>query len=574
MGISRPQNKIWEVETGKNMEGINAFIRLIEVIIIFGLGYLCTMKFIPKLVTSIMAKYGFKMSPITKKRIARFKTIRRGYYSFVIIVTLIFLSLFLEFMVNNKPLVISYNDKMKFPAVVEWVNNVLFIKNISFFNKQSEFGQIGDSEVDYRLFQKYSKNPDLLKLDIEIKKFESGGQTDKDMEFLEQAYQNFKTKRHFIIMPLYPYSPYEHLLDQEYLKVTPAFLKDMEEKGVEKSIIQSLETLTGYKITKRSLKNIEGDLGETVIKGLQPIMNKEFNTVTEIEGAMDNLSLSSAEKELILKNSESENFTETTFKEALFRLNIPTAKIILILKNVPRIALRPPNPPSLEHPLGTDDSGLDVIPQLLYGFRISLLFSLLVTFVGNCIGVTVGAIMGYYGGWIDILTQRFIEIWASIPFLFTIMIIASIVQPKFILLAILLIILRAWLGITYTIRGEFYREKAKDYVQAADSIGVSNIKIMLKHILPNALVPIVTYAPFEIVAYIGSLVSLDYLGFGLPPGTPSWGALLSQGMQHIRYYPHLIIVPSATFALTLFAVVMIGEAVREAFDPKVFSRLR
>ncbi|MEA3307630.1 MAG: ABC transporter permease subunit, partial [Elusimicrobiota bacterium] len=235
---------------------------------------------------------------------------------------------------------------------------------------------------------------------------------------------------------------------------------------------------------------------------------------------------------------------------------------------------RPPNKPYLAHPMGTDDSGADVLAQLFYGFRISLSFALIVAFIGYTAGAIVGGIMGYFGGWVDIALQRFIEIWGSIPFLFTIMIMASIVAPGFWLLAIFLVILRSWIGITYYIRGEFYREKAKDYVQAAIAMGASEWSVMMKHILPNSLVPLVTFAPFGIVAYIGSLVSLDYLGFGLPVGTPSWGTLLDQGMKYIKYYPHLIITPSVAFAFTLFTVVMIGEAVREAFDPKVFSRLR
>jgi len=148
------------------------------------------------------------------------------------------------------------------------------------------------------------------------------------------------------------------------------------------------------------------------------------------------------------------------------------------------------------------------------------------------------------------------------------------IQPTFLLLAILLVVLRAWIGITYYVRGEYLREKAKDYVQAAIGSGVGDAKIMLKHILPNTLVPIITFAPFGIVGLIGSLVSLDFLGFGLPPGTPSWGALLRQGLENVRFHPHLTIIPSAALALTLFCVVMVGEAVREAFDPKVFSRLR
>ena len=154
------------------------------------------------------------------------------------------------------------------------------------------------------------------------------------------------------------------------------------------------------------------------------------------------------------------------------------------------------------------------------------------------------------------------------------MILASITQPGFFLLAGMLVILRSWLGITYYVRGEFYREKAKDYVQAAIGTGVSDRKIMVKHILPNALVPVVTYAPFDVVSYMLVLVSLDYLGFGLPPQTPSWGYLLEQGRRYVTSYQHLILVPTIALAGTLFCVVVVGEAIREAFDPKVYSRLR
>ncbi len=236
----------------------------------------------------------------------------------------------------------------------------------------------------------------------------------------------------------------------------------------------------------------------------------------------------------------------------------------------------PPNSPSPARglPLGTDLSGRDVFALLLYGFRISLAFALIVSILGYLIGITVGALQGYYGGWIDISSQRFVEIWSAIPFLFVIMIIVSMIQPTFIYLVMLLVVLRAWIGITYYVRGEYLREKAKDYVQAAIGSGVGDAKIMLKHILPNTLVPIISFAPFGIVGLIGSLVSLDFLGFGLPPGTPSWGALLRQGLENVRFHPHLTIIPSAALAVTLFCVVMVGEAVREAFDPKVFSRLR
>ena len=224
--------------------------------------------------------------------------------------------------------------------------------------------------------------------------------------------------------------------------------------------------------------------------------------------------------------------------------------------------------------LGTDFEGKEILSQLCYGFRVSFSFAILVAVIGFSIGITIGAIMGYFGGWVDIVIQRIIEIWSSIPFLFTMMIIASIYDAGFLLLVIMLVVLRSWLGITYTIRGEFYREKARDYVQAARAIGVRSGKIMARHIFPNALVPVVTFMPFAVVAYIFSLVSLDFLGFGLPPDVPSWGRLLKVGSENIANHPELVYFPILAVAVTLFCVVMVGEAVREAFDPKTYSRLR
>ena len=244
----------------------------------------------------------------------------------------------------------------------------------------------------------------------------------------------------------------------------------------------------------------------------------------------------------------------------------------------------PPNAPSWQHPFGTDDRGRDVLVRLAYGFNISMTFALLVTLVGNVGGVAVGAALGYFGGRLDILGQRGIEIWSSLPFLYTIMIISSIVVPIYIpgrmaftqpSLWLLVFILAAfdWMGITYYIRGEFYREKAKDYVGAAIATGVSEPAIMFRHILPNALTPVVSFMPFEIVANISALVALDFLGFGLPAPTPSWGELIGQGTENLTVW-WLVFYPLACLFLTLLLVVFIGEAIREAFDPKEFSRLR
>jgi microcin C transport system permease protein len=244
----------------------------------------------------------------------------------------------------------------------------------------------------------------------------------------------------------------------------------------------------------------------------------------------------------------------------------------------------PPYRPSREHPFGTDDRGRDVFVRLAYGFNISMTFAIVVMLFSESVGVAAGAALGYFGGKIDIIGQRLIEIWSSLPFLYTIIIISSVVvpvyvpgrsavfQPSFWLLVLILAVFD-WVGITYYIRGEFYREKAKDYVGAAIATGVSEPRIMFKHILPNALTPVVSFAPFVIVANISALVALDFLGFGLPAPTPSWGELIGQGTENLTKW-WLVFFPLGALFLTLLLVVFIGEAVREAFDPKEFSELK
>lgn len=244
----------------------------------------------------------------------------------------------------------------------------------------------------------------------------------------------------------------------------------------------------------------------------------------------------------------------------------------------------PPNHPSFSHPFGTDDRGRDVFVRLAYGFNISLTFAILVTVFSETTGMVVGAALGYFGGKLDILGQRFIEIWSSLPFLYIIIIISSVIVPVYVpgrnqvfqpSFWLLIVILAAfdWVGLTYYLRGEFYREKAKDYVGAAVATGVSEAGIMFRHILPNALTPVVSFAPFVIVGNISALVALDFLGFGLPAPTPSWGELIGQGMENLTKW-WLVLFPLAALFVTLLLVVFVGESVREAFDPKEYSRLR
>ncbi len=347
-------------------------------------------------------KQDYSSTSLFKKRLKKFKSVKRGWYSFWIILTAYFLSFFCPMLMNNKALVVSYNGDWYFPVFK--------------YYPSTTFGQTEYGEAVYR---------DLAK------KFDASGDGN------------------WLIMPPYPFGPYESLTDS------------------------------------RS---------------------------------------------------------------------------------------HPPNPPSWQHWFGTDDRGRDVFVRLFYGLRISLTFAIIATTVAYVIGISIGAMLGYFSGKVDLFGQRLIEIWASIPFLYTIMILSSIIRPNFYMLVFFISVF-GWMGMTYFVRGEFYREKAKDYVHAAVSMGATDRKIVFKHILPNALTPVIAFGPFHIVGDISALVSLDYLGFGLPPPTPSWGELVGQGVANIFSW-WLVLFPFGALFITLILVVFIGEAIREAFDPRVYSRLR
>jgi microcin C transport system permease protein len=457
---------------------------LIKVALLLAGATFVTTCVIPWTFVRVGRRLGFKMQfgPTTAKRVARFKRIRRGYWAFLGMCTLLLLCLFLELLINNKPLAIRYGDRLSFPAVKDWVGKVLFFVPISSFCKKEDYGQSGQSEVDYRAFARTCRDPEARIREIR--------------EVIETA-------------------------KLEYVKDDPPPAADAPE-----SRKRTWQARFDRTFAKRA---------------------KEFQAI---------------EKDLEVFRSGRAWIVLTLYPYGPqeTRLDFPGEN--------------PPNKPSIAQgiPLGTDLAGRDIFVHMAYGFRTAMALALIVVFVGTIFGILVGGMQGYYGGWIDIISQRVVEIWSSIPFLYVILIVAALMTPTFWLLVVLMTVLSSWLRITYYVRGEFYREKAKDYVQAAIGMGVPDWKIIVRHMLPNSMVPIVTFTPFAIVGYISALVSLDYLNFGLPP--PSWGVLLRQGLDNVKFHPHLIIVPTVALSVTLYAIVLVGEAVREAFDPKVFSRLR
>ena len=225
-----------------------------------------------------------------------------------------------------------------------------------------------------------------------------------------------------------------------------------------------------------------------------------------------------------------------------------------------------PSPPDLRHPLGTDDLARDVLARVIYGFRISVLFGFSLTLVSSVIGIAAGAVQGFYGGVTDLLFQRFIEIWSGMPQLYLLIILGSIIAPGFwVLLGFLLLF--SWMALTGVVRAEFLRGRNLDYVRAARALGVSNAAIMARHILPNALVAVLSFLPFTLSGSVTVLASLDFLGFGLPPGSPSLGELVAQGKNNLQS-PWLGITAFVVLGGLLTLLIFIGEAVRDAFDPR------
>ena len=338
----------------------------------------------------------FELSPLNKRRLRAFKSNRRGYYSFILFTALFLITLFAEFIANDKPFLVKYDGAYYTPIFKMYT--------------EKQFGGEFETEADYR-------DPEVKRL-IE----EKGG---------------------WMVWPLVPYS---------------------------------------------------------------------YRTI---------------------------------------KLDLP----------VPA-----PAPPSLENWLGTDDQGRDVLARVIYGFRISVLFGLILTIFSALVGVTAGAIQGFFGGWTDLFFQRFIEILGSLPRLYILLILSAILAPSFwTLLAIMLVF--EWTAFVGPVRAEFLRGRNFEYVRAARALGLTNRQIMYKHILPNAMVATVTFAPFILDGAIAALTALDYLGFGLPPGSPSLGELLQQGKQNLQA-PWLGLTAFFVIALMLSMLVFVGEAVRDALDPR------
>ncbi len=349
------------------------------------------------------------LNPITAKRLGRFRRLKRGYYSFLMLVVLTVISLFSDFVANKRAIVVSYGGELYFPTFA--------FHDMATFDQEDEYG-FDDGEADYLALQARSDAAD---------------------------------DGNWVWMPLVPFDPYE----------------------------------------------------------------PDFN------------------------------------------YDAP-----------------PPNAPDSRHWFGTDSQGRDVFARLLYGFRISIFFAVALVFTGQLVGTLIGSMQGFLGGRFDIVSQRIIEVWSTLPFLYVVILLATFFKPSFLLLLVIMALFE-WIRMTYYMRTEIYREKTKEYCLAARSFGASRRRLILKHLLPNCLTPLVTITPFAIVGAISALTALDYLGYGLPAPTPSWGEMIDQAMDsQNRDKIWLSIAPFSAISITLLLVTMIGESIREAFDPKQYAQYR
>ncbi len=527
---------------------------------------------------------GIIKNPVTQKRLARFSENRRAYYSFWILVFLFFLSLAAELLCNGVPLYVRFEGKSYFPLVTYYPESVFL---------------------------------------------EDGKETRPNYKLLLQEPEFSENPGNTMIFPPHPYGPYETVRadtiavdDEVTLQFTPVvrvgtlditrggiavdgrfigFFMDADavaagqanlwesfdfpahfRKAIERrfdnrqSSYEEVRISRGGKLFDVSVstyaprdrppetlrlifREVPGDSGS---QAHEAIFDQDLDPVVPLPGVWEEID---AEERALLESLVLERFEEPVDERRIVAGDRQYRVSFL------KTDVRFPFPPVSGHPLGLDSAGRDVLARIFYGLRISLSFGFLLVGFSMMLGILTGSLQGYYGGKIDITAQRLIEIWSALPFLYVMILMGSIYGRSFVLLLIIYGLFN-WIGISYYIRAEFLNLRSRPFVEAAKCMGIPTRRIIVRHILPNALVPVITFFPFSLVGAIGALAALDYLGFGMPPPTPSWGELIFQAQQY-RWAWWLILYPSLALFTVMLLGVFIGEGVRNAYDPRQYSRM-
>jgi len=518
----------------------------------------------------------FHFHPITRKRLRRFRKVRYAYYSFIILAVLYILSLGSELLCNARPLYLRYNGKNYFPAFHFYSedtfsgNGVLTRPDYKELAQSSPFsGQSGN----FMIFAPVPYGPhETLKaeeIDIldEVKVFIKP-KPPIAIVYIGADFKIEKTRGILTNVSL----PAGQLLGTA-LPVSEDFKKAVRRRQENRKALRFDETLNtadgrSYTLRMAAYEPHESPR-ETVRLYLEGIPDTEATELVFYDGCWkgDDSFFEMLPPSLQQQLSElAEARLAGTLQPFLFERDGMKYETTFEHEEVSF-----PFRPCRGHFMGLDTSGRDLFSRMVYGFRISLSFGLLLVVAAMMTGSLVGAVQGYYAGGVDIIGQRLIEIWQSVPFLYVLILMGSIFGRSFWLL-LLVYALFNWVGISYYMRAEFLNLRKRPFVEAAQGLGVPTPKIILKHVLPNAMTPLVTFFPFSLVSAIGVLAALDYLGFGMPPGTPSWGEMLSQAQEFPRAW-WLILFPSLALFSVMLLGVFVGEGLRNAFDPRQYNRL-
>ena len=531
-------------------------------------------------------------NPITQKRLLRLKEMKRAYISLWIITILYIVSLGAELICNDTPLYVKYNDRSYFPVFQFYPDNTFTGSgkqtrpDYHVINNSTDFAQ---NSANYMLFPPIafgpyaSVNPDLIDVvDVVTVRFNP-----MPMIGTVNVREDFTIARSASFGPFIGKTDGEvrNLRLTDYFKIPATIRRAVESRfkndnasavsAATKSadgqeIIISLST---FSQRKRPPKTVRLTFEEMAPQGAPDAnqvyeikFDRNLNRTSPFSAKTDAdlwSKLSAETRKEVLKNVQSRfaGLPDNLRLKANGRLYT-----VIFEKEDIRFPFRPVK----GHIMGIDGAGRDVFARILYGLRTSMTFGLLLVFASMVMGIVTGALQGYYGGAVDITGQRLIEIWSALPFLYIMILMGSVYGRSFSLLLICYGMFN-WIGISYYMRAEFLRLRQQPFVEAAKCMGIASHKIIFKHILPNGLVPIVTFFPFSLVGAIGALAALDYLGFGLPPPTPSWGELIFQAQQ-FRWAWWLILYPSLALFTVMLLGVFVGEGIRSAYDPKRYQR--
>ena len=520
-----------------------------------------------------------KLHPITRKRLQRFRGMRRAWWSFWILAVAYGLSLISELICNDKPLYARIDGRTAFPAFRFYAEKTVLGHGT---DTRADFKAIRASDAfqpgrgDRMVFAPFQYGPFES---IDAKKLKAADTVEAYFRIDPRVGAVYVGERgnivrtqaaeYFVGDGTAPFTQTwtipEHLREAMARRFRNEAAPATEETIASTDRRMALASLAEYKPRAAKPDAVRLTLrlpAENGVKSEVFAFDHAGKPVSETPAVWK--SLAETQQQAIVRSAV-DRFAHMVPD---LSLEVGGVRYAVEFRQPP---VRFPYPPCAGHVLGLDGSGRDVLARVLYGMRVSLTFGIVLVIAAMFVGTVVGGLQGYKGGWVDLTGQRFIEIWEALPFLYIIILLGSIYGQSFMLLLIVEAVF-GWIGISFYMRGEFLRLRKAPFVEAAKTQGLGSGKIMFGHILPNALVPIITFFPFYLVGMIGMLAALDYLGFGLPPPTPSWGELLHQGQEQLWAW-WLIVYPAGALFFVMLLCVFIGEGLRAAFDPKSYSKL-